>query len=226
MEGQNIMMRRLFVGLFATMFLVSVTNGSQAIEQLTWRDLVVAVEPLEDPYNGLDYDQRIDLDVLLTIERMRQADGLLPEDYKSGYEDIYTELESAGFDPDALIEKYEAYKVKVAELNSSVREDRDGTDIRIPGYVLPLEYDGEQVTEFLLVPYVGACIHTPPPPANQIIHVKPNASFRAKGMFTPVWVTGKLTIERSQQSVGLSDGVGGFEVGYQLQAEKVEKYTD
>ena len=220
------MIQKLIVSLAAAMFLVLVTNGSQAIEQLTWSDLVVPVGPLEDPYDGLDHEQRIDLDVLLTIERMRQADGLLPEDYIAGYEEIYTGLESAGLDPDDLIAKYEAYKAKIAELNSSVREDRNGTDIRIPGYVLPLEYEGDRVTEFLLVPYVGACIHTPPPPANQIIHVKPNASFRAKGMFTPVWVTGKLTVERSQQSVGLSDGIGGFEVGYQLQAEKVEKYTD
>jgi len=61
-------------------------------------------------------------------------------------------------------------------------------------------------------------------PANQIIHVRTNMSFRANGLFTPVWVTGSLSIETSQQSIGLSDGTAGFEVGYTLQATDVVEY--
>ena len=48
----------------------------------------------------------------------------------------------------------------------------DGKLVKIPGYMVPLEDDSEVVSEFLLVPYVGACIHTPPPPPNQIVQVK------------------------------------------------------
>ena len=54
----------------------------------------------------------------------------------------------------------------------------DGKTIRIPGYVLPLEFSGSKVTEFLLVPWVGACIHTPPPEPNQIVYVKARQGLR------------------------------------------------
>ncbi|MEM7462820.1 MAG: DUF3299 domain-containing protein [Pseudomonadota bacterium] len=220
------MMRKIFLGMFTLIFLVVSPRDSLAIEQITWRDLTMPLGKIEDPYEGLEYDQRIDLDVLLTIERMREADGSLSDDFENSYDEIYSALQSAGHDPDDLIKKYNAYQARIAEVNSSIREDRHETEVRIPGYILPLEYQGDRITEFLLVPYVGACIHTPPPPANQIIHVKPNSSFAAMGLFTPVWVSGKLIVERSQQSVGLSDGIGNFAVGYKLEADKVVEYTE
>ncbi len=42
----------------------------------------------------------------------------------------------------------------------------DGADVRISGYIVPLEDGMDQATEFLLVPTNGACIHMPPPPPN------------------------------------------------------------
>ena len=48
----------------------------------------------------------------------------------------------------------------------------NGKSIKIAGYITPIAFDGENITEFLFVPYRGACIHVPPPPANQIIYVK------------------------------------------------------
>ena len=47
--------------------------------------------------------------------------------------------------------------------------------VRIPGYAVPLDTERSETREFLLVPYFGACIHTPPPPANQIVLVRPTA---------------------------------------------------
>lgn len=57
--------------------------------------------------------------------------------------------------------------------NAPVVKALDGQNIRLPGYIVPLEVSEEgRTTEFLLVPYFGACIHVPPPPSNQIVHVK------------------------------------------------------
>jgi len=47
--------------------------------------------------------------------------------------------------------------------------------IRMPGFVVPLDAVRNGQREFLLVPYFGACIHTPPPPANQIVLVTPHS---------------------------------------------------
>ncbi|MDX2155372.1 MAG: DUF3299 domain-containing protein [Hyphomicrobiaceae bacterium] len=96
----------------------------------------------------------------------------------------------------------------------AVVEALDGKLVKIGGYVVPLDFDATKVKEFLLVPFVGACIHVPPPPPNQIVYVKSDAGFDVKGSFDPVWVTGKL--ETKVAFTGLA------EAGYSLAAEKVE----
>jgi hypothetical protein len=80
----------------------------------------------------------------------------------------------------------------------------DGAAIRMPGFIVPLEQTKEGLKEFLLVPYFGACIHTPPPPANQIVHVrsaKPVAGFES---MSAVWVSGTMRTQRSDSGMGVS----------------------
>lgn len=95
-----------------------------------------------------------------------------------------------------------------------VVDSLNGKRVHIGGYVVPLDFEATKVKEFLLVPFVGACIHVPPPPANQIIYVKAAQGFEVQGSFDPVWVTGTLNV--SQTFTGLA------ETGYSLEAEKVE----
>ena len=72
----------------------------------------------------------------------------------------------------------------------------DGKYIRLPGFVVPLVFDDEQrITEFLLVPFFGACIHLPPPPPNQVIYAKFEEGIVLDALYDPFWVSGKLTIE-------------------------------
>ena len=92
----------------------------------------------------------------------------------------------------------------------------DGSRIKLPGYLVPLEEVAAGHTEFLLVPYFGACIHTPPPPANQIVLVvpaKPAAGFRS---MDTVWVRGVLRTARNNSPMGST--------GYRLEAALVEAY--
>ncbi|MCW5620125.1 MAG: DUF3299 domain-containing protein [Burkholderiales bacterium] len=91
-----------------------------------------------------------------------------------------------------------------------------GQQVRIPGFVVPLETHGRNITEFLLVPYFGACIHTPPPPANQIIHVlRGDESLRIETM-DAVWVTGVIETVPNQTSMGHS--------GYRIASARIERY--
>ncbi len=78
-----------------------------------------------------------------------------------------------------------------------VVEELNGKEIRIPGYIVPLEGYEDSITEFLLVPYFGACIHTPPPPANQIVHVKPKYPILIDESYDLVFVLGKLEAQSS-----------------------------
>ncbi|MGD9895358.1 MAG: DUF3299 domain-containing protein [Dehalococcoidia bacterium] len=104
---------------------------------------------------------------------------------------------------------------KTARLSkpAPVVESLNGKRVEIGGYVVPLSFDSTTVKEFLLVPFVGACIHVPPPPANQIIYVRTEKGFDVSNTFEPVYVVGKLKTETS--FTGLAD------TGYSLDAEKV-----
>lgn len=73
----------------------------------------------------------------------------------------------------------------------------DGKQIRLGGYPVPLENDAKgRVTEFFLVPYPGACIHVPPPPPNQIVLVRYPKGMKIDDIYSPLWVTGKLKVEK------------------------------
>ena len=84
---------------------------------------------------------------------------------------------------------------------------------------MPLEYNAEQqLTDFFLVPYFGACIHVPPPPPNQIIYVRIPKGMPLQDIYTPYWVQGALKIETKENDLGVSS--------YSLDALSVEVYQE
>jgi hypothetical protein len=111
-------------------------------------------------------------------------------------------------------------KLKQLWDNAPAEPALNGRKIRLAGYPLPLERKGPDgkggVIEFLLVPYYGACIHTPPPPANQIIHAKSAKPLPGVKMMDPVWVYGTLTVQRNDTTWGVA--------GYGLTVDKVLPY--
>lgn len=109
-------------------------------------------------------------------------------------------------------------KMRDAWDNAPVNNAMDGQTVRIPGYIVPLEESKAGLKEFLLVPYFGACIHSPPPPANQIIHITRKAPVKGFHSMDPVWVSGTLKTLRSDTFMGAT--------GYRMEASLVEAYTD
>jgi hypothetical protein len=103
----------------------------------------------------------------------------------------------------------------------------DGKAIVMPGFVLPLEYDGKKVTELLLVPWVGACIHTPPPPPNQIVHVvmADGQAREIQGFYEPVNVTGTIYTKSLSKSLYLLDGAAEININYTMQASRIEPFN-
>ena len=112
------------------------------------------------------------------------------------------------------IELYNAYQAAVR--SAPVVRELDGQKVRLPGFVVPLDFEGTEISEFLLVPYFGACIHTPPPPSNQIVYVTTVAGYPLQELFEPVWVTGEIRTEAHLNEVG--------DAGYTLQATIIEPY--
>ena len=82
-------------------------------------------------------------------------------------------------------------------------DDLDGVLVRIPGYVVPFDFSSDaRLTEFLFVPYMGACIHTPPPPPNQIVFIRTEEAVRVKDIWAPYWIEGTLRTERTDNELG------------------------
>lgn len=102
--------------------------------------------------------------------------------------------------------------------NAPTNNEMDGVAVRLPGYLVPLEDTRSGLKEFLLVPYFGACIHSPPPPANQIIHVRPQKPPKGFHSMDTVWVSGTLKTLRSDSYMGAS--------GYRMDAVSVEAYVE
>jgi len=104
------------------------------------------------------------------------------------------------------------YDANATKLN----EELDGAYVRMPGFIIPLELGAGGVTEFVLVPYLGACIHTPPPPPNQLVFVHSVEPWPSDDLWSPVWVIGRMSTELMTTEVA--------ETGYALEAENIEIY--
>ena len=86
--------------------------------------------------------------------------------------------------------------VPAQSLSGGVVEDYNDKRVKLPGFVVPLEYSNKgKITEFLLVPYFGACIHYPPPPHNQIVYVVLDEPVALNSIWDPVWAIGTFTAE-------------------------------
>lgn len=99
-----------------------------------------------------------------------------------------------------------------------VRQELNGSQVKIPGFVIPLEGDQDVVTEFLLVPYMGACIHVPPPPPNQIIYVRFKGGAPIQDLWDVVNVIGELKTETVSHELA--------EVGYVIEGTALAEYED
>ena len=97
-------------------------------------------------------------------------------------------------------------------------ETFDDKRVRMPGYALPLDWSEEGFTQFLLVPYVGACVHVPPPPANQLVLIETEKPYKPSYIFEPVSVTGVFSRFEFE--------IGDVASGYRIVADSVGPYEE
>lgn len=201
--------------------------GTAAAEsrEISWDDLVPAEAEFDDVFTRLDEDTLYELTLVAGVRDRLEAGGEVDEKTLADYRERVENLENEGVDVDGLMAMREQVTEERIAKTYLANEDLNGKLVRIPGYLLPLEFDGNKVTEFFLVPYVGACIHTPPPPPNQIVHVKIEEAYTTDGgLYTPVWVNGLMKTEQSQSSLNLVDGSSIVPSSYSLEAISVEPY--
>jgi hypothetical protein len=220
-------MLRILSKVLLVVVLIVPAAVAEAPLKVTWENLVPPPPPLNDPLSNLSADHQVELELVYTAREMKRR-GLTGGNGPPVAETLKLEdkLKQAGLDIDGLLARYHEYNQALVMLGEAVVPDLDNRDIRIAGFALPLEFTGNAVTEFLLVPYVGACIHSPPPPPNQMVFVRLNQSFLMKDLYTPVWVTGRLAIKSASKLLSLVDGRASVNTGYTMAASRVEEYKE
>ena len=219
----------LAIAAFSACFAVSGAPSSVSSPlELKWQNLVPQERvPLKDPLAHLTQDQRFDFETVIWARSLTDEQKRLPENEQavSDAEKYELQFKQSRIDIPQLMKKYAAFEQKLRARRKLVRNDLDGKPVRMAGYLLPLEFSGEGEKDFLLVPYVGACIHVPPPPPNQIVLVQLKKAFTPKDLYTPVWIEGQMRTKLSSRSLFLVDGSRDISIGYNIKDASLEIYT-
>lgn len=208
----------------AALFVTAAQAGTP--KEIKWQDLIPKSIPIINPLTELTPDQTIDFDTLIAY---RNDGGKNPfgiaSPLKGEAEEATRRLKKQGIDINNLLTRWDNWQSELEKAGEQLVENLDGQTIRMAGYLMPLEFNEEGETEFLLVPYVGACIHVPPPPPNQLVFVSSPKPFKVTDVYTPVWITGILNTKRTSQSLNLADGSAKVPVGYKMASDKIEHYN-
>jgi len=216
---------RLLLLITAFFMLPGLAVHAEEAREVTWDDLVPASAEFDDPFEKLYEDQLYNLALIAKYREQQQEKAKSPDFTRAEYDEAMAKLKSENVDTEGLLKRREEITEKRRARGQTANTELNGSKIRLPGYLLPLEIENRKVTEFLLVPWVGACIHTPPPPPNQIVHVKLAKGFDiGDEVFTAVWVSGLMKTEKNTPELSYVDGKQNIDVSYVMQADKVELY--
>lgn len=218
-------MVRLFTAALTLLMLTTGTVLADAPRVLSWSNLVPKAEPLRHPFRELSSDIRYDLEYLASIRYWKRTGQITEADQEFGHSKTITEtMVKKNVDIEPLLKSYDDFIAEVEKRNKAVVTNLDGQLVRIPGYALPLELDDSSLKEFLLVPTVGACIHTPAPPANQMVFVKLGKAYQPKQIYEPIWITGRMRLQKTNHSLNYTDGHTAAETAYTLEGVTIEPY--
>ena len=220
-QGIN-MKKLLLIPLLFSLF--SVVQAAEPIK-VNFTDLQGKVAPYKDPFQDLTRDQLYNLSIYARISDMQEfAPDRVSEAMLEEATNAKTLLEKEKVDIEYLFEQRLIIMKKRQQAAMITNELLANKNIEIGGYMLALEFDNGLVTEFLLVPTIGACSHKPVPPANQLILVKMDKATKAGSPYMPIRVTGKLRVTPQEKDLYLVDGQKNVAMSYSINGAKVEPF--
>ncbi|USD43080.1 DUF3299 domain-containing protein [Vibrio sp. SCSIO 43135] len=211
--------------VFITAFFLSLGVFAQESKTLFWEDLLPQIDTIEDPFEALTLDQMYDLSTIAEFKHAQTQPDFEPSEAQlTEVKQAREQLKLGNVDVDYLFSMREKIAQQRKALATQPNTQALNGKRRIPGYITPLETDGSKVTQFFLVPTAGACIHTPPPPPNQLVLVTFPEGVELPSLETPFWVEGELISELTEQTVNYYDGASDVKSVYQMDASTVELY--
>lgn len=202
---------------------------SEGATRLKWEMLIPPAGPLAFSPNELPLEQQEALRSVLYWKghpsgEISEEFALQREQAKKRVDADREKLAKQGVDLDQLYEQYAAWAGETERRGTLTETKYDGQRVAIAGYLLPLDFDPAGTTEFLLVPYFGACIHEPPPPPNQVIYLKSSTPFAATSLFEGVMIIGTMRVQSEKKDLAFVDGSSEVASGYLLEGESIEPY--
>ena len=211
--------------IFMMLVLGSLALNAGEYKTIDWSDMQGKMEVYDDPFKNLTEDQTYHLSIYARVTEMekfapkRVSKGMLTEAKKAE-----ETLKKEGVDIDYLFSQRERIKKLRTKAASSLNRDLNNTNISMSGFMLALELKAGKTKEFLLVPTVGACVHTPTPPMNQIVYVTINEAVETGTRFEAVTISGKMLTKQVSNNLFLVDGKKDISSGYAMHADKVTKF--
>jgi hypothetical protein len=229
-------MLRYLVPLFIGSFLIAGCSNPETSTEVAPESSVVVetadVEPAATPTQENDQGgapEALDVTVLAWEDLMPEGeDERLEELYAEFYEEFEARMMQQQSTLSSTLDMDQDMSLSLIAEGSdmdtmeqigtfNVVEDLDGMKVRLPGYIVPLDFSASaEHREFLLVPYFGACLHSPPPPPNQIVFVTANPPASIPDVYDPVWLEGTLTTGQFDSELGNS--------AYELSLSLIEPY--
>ena len=196
-----------------------------AESKIDWIDLIDEdAQTYEDPYRDLTPEQFYTFQTFVMTQRELEAPSLTAEKRKeleADLKDAEAALTADGIDIDWLI----AQRWEVAERRqlaaSAGNPAVDGQTVTLGGFAIPGPPDEDGTAVVYLVPQRGMCSHMPPPNANQMLRVRVTGDWRPRMMHEPVKITGRISIDPSEQTFRIVDGPVLMRATYEMQAEEV-----
>lgn len=210
--------------ILLSLFSLTLCISAGEFQRIHWKDLFKKTQ-YEDPFLSLTDDQKSDLGMLLRLRRLIEQDKITSDESLQEEKQLTEKLTKQKVQIDFLLSQVEIIRAKRIAASKETNPDLKDKFIEMQGFVLPLKFQNKMVVEFLLVPWVGACIHTPPPPPNQIIYVK-SKPFAISKPFDHFKIRGQLKIIKSSQELFLVDGKGNIDTSYQIPQAQVSRLTE
>ena len=209
------------------------TTPALAQTSLTWEDLQADSTRLRNPYEQLTTAQTYRLSDLYQLRDWVEINQPAPDSFeREELQRLEESFVAEGIDADELLEEADEAREYWAARSRATNTDITDQSVRLDGYVLPLgthlEAEGQRakINEFLLVPYVGACVHVPAPPPNQMVYIETAEPIEDPGMFSPVQVEGELQVEAGSYDLFQVDGSRVVEVSYKMDLAAIAPTTN
>ena len=213
-------MRKL---IFIICIVYGFVSNAQDYNVIFWDDLKSKVD-FKDPFKEMTPFELKTLGKLARFraKALKKGEALSKEEIATKKE-LENTLTQNNIDYEYLFSNRNKIVEKRKQAYEGLNTELSNKTIEISGYLLPLNFNKGKSNEYLLVPWVGACIHTPPPPKNQIIYVKTKDWATAPSLFDAVILIGKITITEKKSSLFLEDGTSIIQTGYSINNAKIKR---